>query len=363
MQDITKRIYSFSFFSDKNFVPDRSFIKTSSGTFIIINYNFMKSKIWIEIRELWNIDEKKLSSSLYLWEEKKWSNIWLWIPRDIIESLEWIVDRYMTIMWLDTKVYPARVDIWFSQEGELIIYEVTTWFVDQVGSCLQLMDAYNIEWWREKLQSWPMQYWILTVPEYRKEYDLMLDYLREAGIKIDGEVKMNDINTLEELCFVYWYPTPEMTWKENYIPWVKWLAAENKATQLKVLNLLIQGSDMCIPRVFSPEDTEYSNLPCARDTELIFKQIRPKLKWDRNTIIRWKSKQTQWRYESWEMLAQEYTPAYRNKDWKRIEWKVLMVPTATWSQCLWFYSLIDDKKGSDNSIINDWYPQWPWYII
>jgi hypothetical protein len=87
----------------------------------------MKPNVWFELREFPNIDYEKLSTSLYKGSQKIWSSYWLCVPNEIISWLEEIVNNYMRIMWLDSTLYPARVDIGLSKNLEPIIYEITTW--------------------------------------------------------------------------------------------------------------------------------------------------------------------------------------------------------------------------------------------
>lgn len=323
----------------------------------------MKSNVWIELREFPNIDYEKLSTSLYKGSQKSWSSYWLRVPNEIISWLEEIVNNYMRIMWLDSKLYPARVDVGLSKNLEPIIYEITTWFVDQIGSCLQLMDACDVEWGSWYLAQWPMNCSVLTLDDYKNEYDLMLNYLNKSWVD-NVKINVDDAISDTDKCFVYGYPSYSMK-NENYIPWKKWLLAEKKDTQIKVLQQLVEYTPFIVPRTFSILDTAYSELPSDNFSWTIFKQILPKWKGERNTIKFWKSGYSEKMYASWKMLAQEFIPNYRDERWKRVEWKFLFVPTAQWTKNLWFYSLSDTDASvwSVNSIINDWYPQWPWLTI
>jgi hypothetical protein len=318
----------------------------------------MKLTTWIEMRSL-NLNKDILPPTLYEWTQKQWSEIALIFPKELIWELQEIVENYLRVMWLDSKLYPARVDIGFSQSGNPIIYEVTTWFIDQVWSCLALQESIDENIELEVLSRSPFDASILTSKPYENEYQLMRTYFQKSG-RVLSE---NEGNTV----FVYGYPTEEMRTKENFFPSWRWLEAERKFTQTKVLSLIAQGTNFTIPRIFTQKEIPYETLPCENDTRLIFKQDIPKIKWSRNTISFGKGKTTKTRYESWEMFAQEYIAAYRDDENTRFEMKALFMPTPQGTSFLWAYNLIDNAPEDTNfwnmTIPNDGYPQWPVIIL
>lgn len=167
--------------------------------------------------------------------------------------------------------------------------------------------------------------------------------------------------------YVYGYPTDYMKGQKNFFPAWKWLEAEDKRAQSKVIQRLLQWSSYLYPRVFSLWDTSYEDLPIEKNTKLIFKQNRAKMKWDRNTIIFWKWKDSQRRYKDDEMSAQEFIPPYRDDQGRRFEAKALFMPWDIWTNFTGMYTLVDatpiSKSFWNMNIPNDGYPQWAWIII
>lgn len=319
----------------------------------------MKLENWIEFREVTGIDMNELPSELYQWTQKVWTSMWLYYPNDLINELETIVEQYLRVMWLDPRVYPARVDLWFSEAGKLIIYEVTTGFVDQVWSCITLQEITWDQTGLSVLSKTNLDSSVLTTQPYKWEYELMKSkFERSQNPLYEGESNRT---------FVYWYPSDEMQGKENFIPWWTWLNAEEKSTQASILSRLCRWSSYMIPRYFSRDNQSYDELPQEKFSKLVFKQSDPKVKGERNTIVFWKWKQVERRYKDGEMIAQEYIPALRNSEWSRFESKVLFMPTYSGTRFTWMYLLEDSSEPSKNygnmSIPNDGYPQWPWIII
>ena len=296
---------------------------------------------------------------MYEWVKKKWSNTWLYFPDYLIQELQWIVENYLRIMWLDSKKYPARVDIWFSPEWTPVIYEITTGFIDQIGSCLSLQESLWDMSWKESLSSTPFDSTILTSEPYRPEYTIMKKMFEKSWRFLREE--------WWECKFVYGYPLECMAWINNFFPAWKWLEAEDKLSQSQVIQRLIWGSSFIYPRTFSIWNTNFPELPDEKVTKLIFKQEKPKLKGDRNTIIFWKWKESRRRYEEGEMLAQEFIPSYRDMDGRRFEAKALFMPSPIWTWFTGMYNLVDSTPVSKNfwnmNIPNDGYPQWPGIII
>ncbi len=301
-----------------------------------------------------DIEFQKLPKTLYAWEPKLWSNKTIVFPQEFIIQLEGIVESYLRVMWLSSQLYPARVDIWLSWYISPIIYEITTGFVDQIGSCLTLQEALEDTNWLNILSQTPFDSSILTTEPYRKEFELTQSMFQKAWKKLNE--KWNS-------CFVYWYPTEEMKDNDMYIPGWKWLDAEQKLTQTKILSRISEGTDFIIPRLFSNYNTPYSTLPDDKYSRLIFKQDSPKLKGWRNTVLFGKWKESEERYKNWEMFAQEYMSPYRTEEGNRYELKALFMPTSVWTQFLWAYNLSDNNKEDTNfwntTIPNDGYPQWP----
>lgn len=319
----------------------------------------MNNALGIEIREIQDLDTWNLPSCMYQWVKKKWSNSGLYFQEFLIWELRWIVQNYLRIMWLDSTQYPARVDIWFSTTGNPVIYEITTWFVDQVWSCLSLQALLGDNTWLEALGDTPFDSSILTSEPYRPEYDVMRSMFEKSWKKLwewEGE-----------RTYVYGYPVQTMRWKENYFPAWKWLEAENKFAQSRIIERLVQGTSYVYPRVFSSQDTSYEDLPWEKNTKLIFKQDTAKMKWDRNTIVFWKWKESQRRYKDGEMLAQEFISPYRDDQGKRFEAKALFMPWDIWTNFTGMYTLVDStpisKSFWNTNIPNDGYPQWAWIII
>lgn len=178
----------------------------------------MKSKLWIEIRELEWVNKSLLPISMYQWIEKKWSDISIFFPGYLIWGLQNIVEQYLRVMWLDSSIYPARVDLWFSTDEKPIIYEITTWFVDQVGSCLSLQQALWDDTWIESLSKTAFESSILTSEPYRPEYECMRDMFMRSG-----KVLWKDET---DTTFVYGYPLDYMSERGNFIPWWRGLNAE-----------------------------------------------------------------------------------------------------------------------------------------
>lgn len=315
--------------------------------------------IWIDFREVKELQTTGLPNSLYEWTQKCWSNMWIFIANELIDELTDIVEQYLRVMWLDSTKFPARVDLWFSEGGSPIIYEITTGFVDQVGSCLLLQEALWSEVWIHSLSRTPFDASILTSRPYKPEYDVMRAMFEKSWQSLwEGEGKN---------IFVYGYPTDDMRESQKFIPAWRWLQAEEKITQSKIISRLSLGASYISPRVFSILDTQYTDLPDEKFSRLIFKQCSPKLKWDRNTVVFWKWRQVKARYEDANMLAQEYIPPYRDSLWRRFEAKVLFMPSESWTHFTGLYTLVDDRPASQNfwntNIPNDGYPQGPWIII
>lgn len=317
----------------------------------------MNLKLWIEAKKISNLDIWNLPGEMYEWVQKRWSQIGLYFPQDLIQELQQIVEQYLRVMWLDSKKYPARVDLWYSSEGRPVIYEITTWFVDQIGSCISLQQALWDDSWLESLSSTSFDSSVLTSAPYAPEYNVMKDMFRKSGAELMEEWD----NT-----FVYWYPLDYMKWEEKFIPGWRGLLAEDKISQAQILSRFLERGSYILPRYFTSNETSYSELPAETVTKLIFKQTLPKLKWARNTVIFWKWKESKRRYNDWEMLVQEYIPAYRDENGIRYESKVLFMPSSAWSNFMGMYTLIDentpDKNFGSTTIPNDGYPQWPWII-
>lgn len=310
---------------------------------------------WIEF---WIMENpsllNELPKSLYQWVEKQWSQNMIAIPKDFINELEEIVSAYLRIMWLDSCLYPARVDLWIWRNGRLIIYEITTWFIDQVGSLLALQETLGNQQSGEVISNTPYESSLLSSEPYRSEYELMRWYFSQYWKPLYDSPEWKKV-------FLYGYPTQDMRNKDNLYPSWEWLEAEQKMTQASVLGILCRDSSFILPRYFNIQDSPYESLPDENYTGLIFKQIEPKLKGERNSILFGKWKLARQRYEFWDMLAQEYIPAFRDTEGKRFEMKALFMPNITGTKLLGLYNLTDWKKESDNfgntKIPNDWYPQ------
>lgn len=319
----------------------------------------MNKNIWIDIREIQDLDINILPETLYQWVRKSRSQLGIYFPKDVLDQLQNIVEQYLRVMWLDSTLYPARVDLGFSSQGYPIMYEITTGFVDQVGSCLSLQQALWDSTWLDSLSQTPFFSSVLTSTPYFPEYKIMREMFEKSGKKLLEEET--------EKTFVYGYPTENMLWDFRFIPWWRWLESEEKKSQIKILQRIVQGGNFVIPRYFSSEDTSYRDLPNERDTQLVFKQNIPKLKGQRNTIIFGKWALAQSRYESWEMLAQEYIESYRDSENRRFEAKALFMPSQNGTNFTGMYVLIDTTVPTANfwntKIPNDGYPQGPWIII
>ncbi len=284
------------------------------------------------------IDSSKLPDSLYEGIPKLWSSRWIILPREIIEEMQTVVEAYLRVMSLDTMKYPARVDLWIWENGSLILYEITTGFVDQIGSCLALQESiWNTDGMSTLAQS-PYDSSILTLPPYQKEYDLMRYYYARSGKILEEWIWENT--------FVYGYPQADMS--SQCFPWKKWLDAEEKYSQSQVLSRIVVWDTFYIPRIFSTIDTPYSDLPDERYTKLVFKQNVPKKKGDRNTIVFWKGKNIQARYKNGEVIAQEYISPYRDPQGERWEIKMLFLPTPSGTEFLWAYVLWDTNPEASN---------------
>lgn len=318
----------------------------------------MNDRLWIEVRDVLELNTWNLPKSMYEWIQKRWTQTWIVFPQELIDDLQSVVWQYMRVMWLDTTLYPARVDIWFSPEGNPIIYEVTTWFVDQIGSCISIQQELWDDTWLSSLASTRFDSSVLTSMPYSPEYEVMREMFTRAN---------NTLWDNWERTFVYWYPLDSMKWNDSFIPGWKGLSAEDKWTQSQILSRVLNQSVFSSSRSFSEQEVPYRELPGGEFTKLIFKQVTPKIKWDRNTIIFWKWKEAERRYRDWDMIAQEYIPAFRDSQDRRFEWKVLFMPSEVWLRFAGMYSLVDtasqDKNFWNMTIPNDGYPQWPWIII
>ena len=144
----------------------------------------MNKKLWIEIQEVDMWDISLLPETMYQGVQKKWSQLGLYISRDLVFELQNIVEQYLRVMWLSSTMYPARVDIGFSSQGYPIIYEITTWFVDQVWSCLSLQQALWDTTWLDSLSQTPFLSTILTSTPYLPEYTIMRDMFEKSGKKL-----------------------------------------------------------------------------------------------------------------------------------------------------------------------------------
>ncbi len=312
---------------------------------------------WMEISSVSKLELlENLPKSLYVWKEKVWSNTLISLPDELCKQLERIVQQYLRVMWLDETLYPARVDLGISWSWQLIIYEITTWFVDQVGSLLALQEMIWEDTLAEIIQNTPFDASFLSSQAYKPEYELMRQYFSQYWNPLKD-------STSGEKVFLYGYPTEEMRGKNNLYPSWKWLDAEQKDVQVRILEIISRGTDFIVPRFFDNNTTWYQDLPEERCTKMIFKQSTPKLKWDQKSILFWKGKLARERYKSWEMMAQEYIPPFRDAKGRRFEIKALFMPNPTGTKLLGLYNLTDEERSTDNfgstKIPNDGYPQWP----
>lgn len=292
---------------------------------------------------------------------RRTTSLWMEWSQDIAEAIEMMTTDYMK--YRQTEALPVRIDFWCTKENKLVPFEINTWFVDQFGAGLNLVEATNPSYFTTSLNTlWKLRKWkniVLTQPEYTNEMNLMREYLARAGV--ETILSDNAQEAIDEDVFCYGYPINGMKGKRNFIPGWIWLELESKRKFYEFLDQRKWYPEIfSSPSRYNKDTTPYEKLP--KERELIFKKDGPKVKWDRLTVLIAKAKNKQERielYESGEIIIQELIDALISPAWWTIEARALLLPDSMQKYSLIIaYALLGDlpeKRG----LVNDSNPQWP----
>lgn len=280
---------------------------------------------------------------------------------------------YANIQWLPIQDTFIRRDLGINEQWMVVPFEITTWFVDQIWSSLNLYDAFDdgvmfdaaMQRVANNRSIWQST---LTIPEYIKEYQLFGKYISQSWSVMNNICPSIAVGS-DDRTFCYGYPIEQMKYNSNIVPWWQWLTAEDKLIQMKYLSEQLKSNGMwdvlSLPMTYCAlssgawiQQCSYDDLP---GWDLVFKKVWFKTKWERNTIFAWTGKSGRKTYQelytSWLMFAQERMIPYIDNG-NKFEIKVIQIPNQQWT---WFETIsaymLEDQEPWKNRIINDGFPQ------
>jgi len=338
------------------------------------------------------INESVLSEPLY---RENWfntpprivANLSITISSELATALENIADEYMKEIGLTV---PIRMDLWIDEDQKCVPFEINTWFVDQFGSGLNVLEAFEMKEQFEKsleifAKLWRWDKIFISLPQYTREVELMCSYLASKWKKV--EIISNEKEALEyskdKEIFCYGYPTEEMRGNKNIIPWGLWLDAEDKFEFYEFLDVWMSKKQEYRNIIssllrYNPKKRAYNSL----QWELVRKQVWPKIKWNRCTVMFAKPKkgtEREYLYTMGQTVAQETLSPFviQSSELKLItkdeegkvnisgitdkiivELRALLLPDDGWYKLSVVYWLLWKEPGSQ-LLINDSNPQCP----
>lgn len=344
------------------------------------------------------INENALSGPLYSECEdntppRTIANLCVTINSELIIALENIANTYMKEIWL---TLPIRMDLWIDKDQKCVPFEINTWFVDQFGSGLNVLETFGMEKQFEKsleifAKLWKWNKIFISLPQYTREVELMCSYLllkwKETEILTNEEEVLQYAQDKEVFC--YGYPTEKMKGNKNIVPGGLWLDAEDKFEFYEFLDSFMSKNKEYENRIsnlqrYNPSKRGYTNLP---QQELVWKQVWPKTKGDRCTVMFAKPKKgadREYLYTMGQSIAQEpLSPLILQSDKLKlitknneqevntssitdnviVELRALLMPEDEgWYKLTVIYWLLGKNAGG-KTLVNDSNPQCPCEII
>jgi len=287
------------------------------------------------------IDNKIIAPSIFLWQERKISNKWIEISQELNQELTSFLQTYINFLTLNWKKIFFRIDAYFDDKN-LYILDMNASFVDWRWSALNLTRSI----W-QKIESLLLNYF----PKSLK--------LQEEQYRLEFELCIKELNLLFFNEQVTWYEIPDYyevkeidKEKETYIYWVtnnvwekifpyNWIQIDNK-TNLAKFSKQWRWDFVKIPEIILPSDISYQNLP----KEIVLKiASKDYIRQDwRNKVFLWKPKKWWKMWEDWLLIAQEKINPTKNTNWENTQAIIL----TAWIESITWY-----VQNSTKDIIND----------
>lgn len=327
----------------------------------------MRKRIGEIEEKVYDINENIVSKRIYGEEERKISNIWIELSKEINFELETFLDNYIEYLKSEWILEPelAWIKVFFRikayfDKNILYILSMEWAFVDGLWIALNFMRS--IEQIKKQvnnillLEYFPKNLvYNKNVDNYKPEFELLIKELNLLKLKYD---ELNDISssnftekasniiTPNDTGNVYVYWETDEVWN-NILPY-NWKRIDDKKNLAKFSKEKWKGTFVKIPPIYTLDDYEYSRLP----KEIVFKiaNLDDVEKSWRNKFLIWKPKK-EWKWlelwEEWKLVAQEQIEPWRFSNW---EYAQIIIATI-WNKipAWWYVQISDEKKMNDGS--------------